>query len=122
MPIFQVTDSGLARQNPKTFSELGIYERADIQRLLLSDVSPLGDDILVIAEEFGQWTDANRRIDLLAIDRQGRLVVIELKRTEDGGHMELQALRYAAMVPPWISPKSWRRSRVTARSMRAPSI
>src|SRR5208283_3362446 len=25
-------------------------------------------------------------------------VVVELKRTEDGGHMELQALRYAAMV------------------------
>jgi hypothetical protein len=24
--------------------------------------------------------------------------VIELKRTEDGGHMELQAIRYAAMV------------------------
>jgi hypothetical protein len=25
-------------------------------------------------------------------------VVVELKRDEDGGHMELQALRYAAMV------------------------
>ncbi len=25
-------------------------------------------------------------------------MVIELKRTEDGGHMELQAVRYAAMV------------------------
>jgi hypothetical protein len=26
------------------------------------------------------------------------LVVVELKRTDDGGHMELQAVRYAAMV------------------------
>jgi MalK OB fold domain len=26
------------------------------------------------------------------------LVVIELKRTDDGGHMDLQAIRYAAMV------------------------
>ena len=25
-------------------------------------------------------------------------MVIELKRTDDGGHMELQAIRYAAMV------------------------
>ncbi len=25
-------------------------------------------------------------------------MVMELKRTEDGGHMELQAIRYAAMV------------------------
>ncbi|GAA2567361.1 hypothetical protein GCM10010435_46250 [Winogradskya consettensis] len=32
------------------------------------------------------------------MDRDGRLVVIELKRTTDGGHLELQALRYAAMV------------------------
>ena len=35
---------------------------------------------------------------MLGIDRQANLVVIELKRTEDGGHMELQAIRYAAMV------------------------
>jgi hypothetical protein len=98
MPFYEVTERGLSRQNPKTFAELGLYERGDIQRLLRDDVSPLGDDILVIAEEFGRWEDAHRRIDLLAIDRQDRLVVIELKRTQDGGHMELQALRYAAMV------------------------
>jgi hypothetical protein len=34
----------------------------------------------------------------LGLDRDANLVVIELKRTEDGGHMELQAIRYAAMV------------------------
>jgi hypothetical protein len=35
---------------------------------------------------------------LLCLDRAGRLVVVELKRTADGGHMDLQSLRYAAMV------------------------
>lgn len=34
----------------------------------------------------------------MGIDKQTNIVVIELKRTEDGGHMELQAVRYAAMV------------------------
>src|SRR5699024_841025 len=47
---------------------------------------------------FGDFEGANRRIDLLCLDRNCRLVVVELKRTSDGGHMELQALRYAAMV------------------------
>ena len=34
------------------------------------------------------------------MDKSGSLLVIELKRTEDAGHSELQALRYAAMVSP----------------------
>jgi hypothetical protein len=53
---------------------------------------------MVLAEEFCEWDDSRRRIDLLALDRGANLVVVELKRSEDGGHMELQAIRYAAMV------------------------
>ena len=58
----------------------------------------LGNNLFVLTEEFGDWEDSRRRIDLLAIDPQANLVVIELKRTNDGGHMELQAIRYASMV------------------------
>jgi hypothetical protein len=73
-------------------------ERKDIQRLLSEQISVLDESLMVIAEEFGDWLDSSRRIDLLCIDSDANLVVVELKRTEDGGLMELQALRYAAMV------------------------
>jgi hypothetical protein len=98
MALYEVTEDGLHRREVARFAALGMYERADLQRLLRDGPAALGEDLLIIGEEFGQWEDARRRIDLLALDRSGRLVVIELKRTDDGGHMELQALRYAAMV------------------------
>ena len=79
---------------------MGFHERGDLQRLLREQIGAIAPDTLVISEEFGEWEDSRRRIDLLAIDKQANLVVIELKRTEDGGHMELQAIRYAAMVSP----------------------
>src|SRR3546814_14859597 len=75
-----------------------LQERRDLQRLLRENVAVIAPDTLVIAEEYGEWDDSRRRIDLLGIDRDANLVVIELKRTEDGGHMDLQAIRYAAMV------------------------
>ncbi len=81
-----------------TFANAGINERANLQRLLRQQISIISPDTLVIAEEFGNWVDSKRRIDLLGIDTDANLIVIELKRTEDGGHMELQAIRYAAMV------------------------
>jgi len=81
-------------------------ERDDLQRLLKKSMSVIGEDLYLLAEEFSQWEDSRRRIDLLALDRAGLLVVIELKRTEDGGHMELQALRYAAMISTMTFPQA----------------
>ena len=75
-----------------------IIERADLQRALRDQIDVIGEGLLVVAEEFGDFQDVRRRIDLLCVGRDARLVVLELKRTDDGGHMELQALRYAAMV------------------------
>ena len=69
-----------------------------MQRLLRENIAVIAPDTLVIAKEYGEWDDSRRRIDLLGFDREANLVVIELKRTEDAGHMELQAIRYAAMV------------------------
>jgi hypothetical protein len=98
MPLYEVTSDQLKVIEETSFREARIRERADLQRLLRRQIEIISPDIMVIAEEFNEWDDSSRRIDLLAIDKDANLVVIELKRTEDGGHMELQALRYAAMV------------------------
>lgn len=98
MPIFELTDHGLAPVETVRFQDVGIKERQDIQRLLRDQITVVAPDTLIIAEEFGEWEGGRRRIDLLGIDKEANLVVIELKRTEDGGHMDLQAIRYAAMV------------------------
>lgn len=90
MPLFEMTDKSFRSIKPASFAELKIRERDDIQRILRSQIDVLGDDLYVLTEEFGEWEDGRRRIDLLAIDKQANLVVIELKRTQDGGHMELQ--------------------------------
>lgn len=98
MPLFEMTRENLAECKPVTFAHLEIKERANLQHVLRDHIEVLDSDLRVIAEEYGNWEDSRRRIDLLALDKQQRLVVIELKRTETGGHMDLQALRYAAMV------------------------
>ena len=81
-----------------SFGQTGVLERQDLQRILRGKPEILEEGLFVITEEFGNWTDSNRRIDLLCLDADGRLVVIELKRGETGEHMDLQAIRYAAMA------------------------
>lgn len=98
MPIYEFASEEIRPLSKTTFSLAQLQERRDLQRLLRANISVVAPDTLVIAEEFGDWDESRRRIDLLGIDRDANLVVIELKRTEDGGHMDLQAIRYAAMV------------------------
>lgn len=98
MAFYEITQDFLRRVPDTTFPAAGIREREDLQRLLRAQIDIVAKDVLVVAEEFSDWEESSRRIDLLGLDKDANLVVIELKRTEDGGHMELQALRYAAMV------------------------
>lgn len=97
--LYGLTGDSLAPIAQKTFTELGLLERSNIQRAVRAHITAItpGIKTMVLAEEFCDWVDANRRIDLLCLDEKARLVVVELKR-DNSAHMELQALRYAAMV------------------------
>ena len=98
MAFFELDEQGLSPLSAISLAAAQIHERRDLQRFLRERSRELLEDVLVIAEEFGDWDESRRRIDLLGIDRDANLVVIELKRGDTGVHMELQAVRYAAMV------------------------
>ncbi len=98
MPIYTLATDTLEEVPTTTFNSERILERQHLQAALKRQIDVIAPDCLVIAEEFSEWTESQRRIDLLAVDEDANLVVIELKRSESGEHMELQALRYAAMV------------------------
>jgi len=84
MAIWRVDEGGLQPLETTGLAEEGVRERDDLQRLLRENIAVIDEDVLVIDEEYGDWTEGRRRIDLLGIDGDANLVVIELKRTESG--------------------------------------
>ena len=79
------------------FAELGLRER-DIQELILANPEMLGEDLLIIAEEFSDFDRTNERLDMLAVDPDGKLVIIELKRDHSGADVHWQAIKYASYL------------------------
>ena len=66
------------------FARLGLRERQDIQEWVAANPGILGDGLLIIGKEFSGFDRTNERLDLLAVDSNGRLVIVELKRTTPG--------------------------------------
>jgi len=73
-----------------------ILERQDIEKWVENYPDILGEELLIITTEYDKFDKTNERLDLLAMDKDGNLVVIELKRDDSGKNVELQAIKYAA--------------------------
>ena len=80
----------------KTFCELGFTERKHLQEWLADRPSALGEELLIIQKEFDGFDDTRERLDLLAIDKDGNLVIIENKLDDSGRDVVWQALKYAS--------------------------
>ncbi len=94
--LYEMNDKTLTGIDRTSFHEESVAE-ADLQEALREHPEFIEDGLFVISDEFSDWSDSGRSIDLLCVDSDGNLVVVELKRA-DGAHMELQAIRYAAMM------------------------
>ena len=103
MPIYiaSSTDGKLEPLRKTSFEEQGLQETTYLRPLLKNSIGKgdgILDELMIVSEEFSDWSRSNRSVDLLAVDRKANLVVIEAKRTSHGDHAELQSIRYAAMI------------------------
>lgn len=98
--LFVVSEdlSNIERIESQSFVSLKIWERTHIQEWVRKHPDMLGEDLLIVNMEFDRFEGSRDRLDLLALDRSGNLVVVELKRDSFAGHADLQTIRYAAMI------------------------
>lgn len=79
-----------------TFKSAGFKERQHLQEWIAKNPTSLGEELLIIQKEFSGFDDTNERLDLLALDRKGNLVVIENKLDDTGRNVVWQSLKYAS--------------------------
>ncbi len=76
MALYAIASENLDEIKPTSFDLVGLFERFDLQRLIRKQINVISPDFMIIGEEFGDWDDSRRRIDLLGIDREANIVVI----------------------------------------------
>lgn len=98
--LYTVAGAAATRATPITLAEAGLREREHLQEWVLANPEMLGGSLLVVTSECDRWASVRGRerdrLDVLALDPDGHLVVVELKRDEAPDTVEMQALKYAA--------------------------
>lgn len=80
----------------QTYSSIGLLEREDLEEWAIEEPRILGEDLLVVTSEFENFERTRDRLDILALDRAGKLAVVELKRDRADETTDLQAIKYAS--------------------------
>ncbi len=88
----------LKKVDRKTFSELGLKEVQHLQEWIANCPDVFEKDLLIIQKEFAGFEETQQRLDLLAMDKDGCLVVIENKGDDTEREALAQAIQYASYV------------------------
>lgn len=89
-------ENRLVRLKERRFADLDLRERDHLQEWLVRMPDALGEELLIVQKEFDGFADTRERLDLLALDKEGRLVVVENKLDDSGRDVVWQALKYVA--------------------------
>lgn len=95
MFIINSKDKTASEVEKTSFKEIGLKERNDLQEWIANNPIILGEDLLIIQKEFDRFNNTNERLDLLALDKNGNLVIIENKLDNSGKDVLWQSLKYA---------------------------
>lgn len=96
MYVINQENNSISEIKPTTFRDLGFRERDHLQEWIAKNPSCLDEELLIIQKEFSGFSDTNERLDLLALDKQGNLVIIENKLDDSGRDVTWQVLKYAS--------------------------
>lgn len=96
MYLINKSENKITKLEQKTFSDLKFREREHLQEWIADNPSSLGEELLVIQKEFSGFSDTNERLDLLALDKLGNLVIIENKLDDSGKDVTWQTIKYAS--------------------------
>jgi len=90
------SSNSVTKLEQRLFKELKIKEREHLQEWIAANPEMLGEELLIIQKEFDGFNDTHERLDLLALDKDGGLVIIENKLDDTGRNVVWQALKYTS--------------------------
>ncbi len=96
MYVINQDKNDLRKILPVTFAEAGFTERKNLQEWIAKNPSCLGEELLIVQKEFAGFSETKERLDLLALDKAGNLVIIENKLDSTGKNVTWQALKYVS--------------------------
>jgi len=89
-------ENNVVKLEKRLFKELQIKEREHLQEWIAKNPEMLGEELLIVQKEFDGFNDTSERLDLLAVDKDGDLVIIENKLDDTGRNVVWQALKYTS--------------------------
>jgi hypothetical protein len=91
--LLQIDDGKPSALKPVPFQ--GRVDELTLERWIVENPDLVGEPLLVLGHQLAEFEEDKDRLDILALDRSGEIVLVELKVSEDFRVTDLQALAYA---------------------------
>ena len=96
MYVIDQKTNRVKKLDSQKFKEANFEERKNLQEWIANEPSIFNEELLIIQKEFDGFDNTQERLDLLALDKDGNLVLIENKLDDTGRDVTWQALKYAS--------------------------